>query len=64
MILANQAAVTPAGIPVGVPMPVAPGVLIVILVMAMLGQTVGFEEGEPAQPIVIYPTVGEKYVLF
>ena len=43
-ILLAQAAETPAGKPVGVPMPVAPVVLWVILVMAVLRQTVGAED--------------------
>ena len=43
-ILFAQVAETPAGKPVGVPMPVAPVVLWVILVMAELRQTVGVED--------------------
>ena len=42
--LAAQAAVTPAGKPVGAPIPVAPVVLWVILVSGVLMHKVGFEE--------------------
>lgn len=45
MTLANQAAVTPAGKPVAAPMPVAPVVVRVIAVKAVLIQRVGVEEG-------------------
>ena len=44
MVLAAQAAVTPAGKPVAVPMPVAPVVVWVIEVKAVLIQRVGVEE--------------------
>ena len=43
-ILLAQAAVTPAGKPVGVPMPVAPVVMWVISVMAVLRHIVGAED--------------------
>jgi hypothetical protein len=43
-VLLAQVAETPAGKPVGVPMPVAPVVLWVILVIAVFRQTVGAEE--------------------
>ena len=43
-----QDAVKPAGSPVAAPMPVAPVVAIVMLVIALLIQTVGLDEGEPA----------------
>ena len=43
-ILFAQVAETPAGKPVGVPMPVAPVVLWVILVIDVLRQTVGVED--------------------
>ena len=43
-----HAAVTPAGNPVAVPMPVAPVVVIVILVRAVLIHNVGVEDGVPA----------------
>ena len=43
-----QAAVTPAGRPVGVPIPVAPVVVCVIAVKAVLMHRVGVEEAVPA----------------
>ena len=43
-----HAAVTPAGNPVAVPMPVAPVVAIVMAVSAVLMHNVGVEEGAPA----------------
>ena len=48
MVLEAQAAVTPAGNPVAVPMPVAPVVAMVMLVKAVLIHKVGDEEGAPA----------------
>jgi len=45
---AAHAALTPAGNPIAAPMPVAPVVVCVILVMAVLIQTVGEEEAAPA----------------
>ena len=42
-----QAAVTPAGRPVAVPIPVAPVVVWVIAVKAVLMHSVGVEEAEP-----------------
>ena len=48
MVFAAQAAVTPAGRPVGVPMPVAPVVVCVILVSAVLIHSVGVEDAVPA----------------
>ncbi len=45
---AAHAALTPAGNPVAVPMPVAPVVACVILVKAVLIQSVGVEEAAPA----------------
>ena len=47
IILADQAAVTPAGNPVGLTIPVAPVVVLVILVKAVLTHNVGFEEAVP-----------------
>ena len=44
----DHAAVTPAGKPVAVPMPVAPVVAIVMLVSAVLIQRVGVLDGAPA----------------
>ena len=48
MVLDAHAAVTPAGKPVGAPMPVAPVVAMVILVKAVLMHKVGEEDGAPA----------------
>ena len=47
MVLPAKEAVTPAGSPVGVPMPVAPVVVCVIAVSAVLIQTVGVDEAAP-----------------
>jgi hypothetical protein len=44
MVFDAQLAVTPAGKPVAVPIPVAPAVVCVIFVMAVLIQTVGVDE--------------------
>ena len=46
--LAAQAAVTPAGNPVGAPIPVAPVVAIVMFVKRVLTHSVGVDEGAPA----------------
>ncbi len=48
IVLAAQAAVTPAGKPVAMPIPVAPVVVCVMLVSAVLIQSVGVEEAAPA----------------
>ena len=48
MVLEAQAAVTPAGNPVAVPMPVAPVVTCVMLVNAVLIHTVGLLDAVPA----------------
>ena len=48
MVLAAQEAVTPAGRPVGVPIPVATAVVCVIAVSGVLVQRVGVEEAEEA----------------
>ena len=48
MVLDAQEAVTPAGRPVGVPMPVAPVVTWVIVVIAVLIHGVGIEEPSAA----------------
>ena len=48
MILDAQAAVTPAGRPEAVPMPVAPVMVCVMLVSAVLMHKVGVEEAAPA----------------
>ena len=44
MVLDDQVAVTPAGSPSGVPIPVAPVVVCVILVIELFKQTVGVED--------------------
>ena len=48
MVFAFHAAVTPAGSPVAVPIPVAPVVVCVMLVNAVLIQSVGVDEAAPA----------------
>ena len=48
MVLLAQAAVTPAGSPVAVPMPVAPEVVCVIAISAVLIHSVGIEDAAPA----------------
>ncbi len=48
IVFAIQEAVTPAGSPVAVPIPVAPVVVWVILVNAVLIQSVGVEDAAPA----------------
>ena len=48
MVLDAKEAFTPAGKPVGVPIPVAPVILWVILVIKVLIHGVGDEEGAPA----------------
>jgi hypothetical protein len=48
IVLDAQEAVTPAGRPEAVPMPVAPVVVCVILVSAVLMHRVGVEEAAPA----------------
>ena len=47
MILDAQAAVTPAGRPEAVPMPVAPVMVCVMLVSAVLMHRVGLEDAAP-----------------
>lgn len=48
MVLPAQSGVTPAGSPVGVPMPVAPVVVCVMAVSGVLIHKVGVEEAVPA----------------
>jgi hypothetical protein len=45
---ADQEAVTPAGKPVAVPIPVAPEVAIVIFVIVVFTKSVGLEDAVPA----------------
>ena len=47
IVLADQDAVTPVGRPVAVPIPLAPVVVCVIAVRAVLMQRVGVEEAAP-----------------
>ena len=47
IVFEAQEAVTPAGRPVGVPMPVAPVVVCVIAVRAVFVHSVGMEEAAP-----------------
>ena len=47
MVLVAQAAVTPAGRPEAVPMPVAPVMVCVMLVSAVLMHRVGVEDAAP-----------------
>jgi hypothetical protein len=48
IVLAAHAAVTPAGKPVAAPIPMAPVVVCVMAVSAVLMQTVGVDEGADA----------------
>jgi hypothetical protein len=48
MVFDAQLAVTPDGRPVAVPIPVAPVVVCVIFVIAVLIQTVGVDDAAPA----------------
>ena len=48
MVFEAHAAVTPAGNPVAVPMPVAPVVAMVMAVSGVLIHSVGVDDGEPA----------------
>ena len=51
IVFDDHAAVTPGGNPVGVPMPVAPVVVLVIGVNAVLIHRVGLEDGRPTDCI-------------
>ena len=68
--LADQEAVTPAGNPVAVPMPVAPVVAIVIFVKTVFTVSVGLDEGVPAVlrvqgvTVVVVVTGGEPPAAF
>ena len=61
--LLAHAAVTPAGSPEEVPIPVAPVVEWVILVKAVLTQRVGVEEGAPAVFIALTVMVPDALTL-
>ena len=56
--LADQTAVTPAGNPVAVPIPVAPVVAIVIGVNGVPTTSVGFDDGVPTVLVMMQPQVG------
>jgi hypothetical protein len=56
--LLDHEAVTPAGNPVAVPMPVAPVVDIVIFVKTLFTAREGDEDGLPAVFVMIHPHVG------
>ena len=60
IVLDAQAAVTPAGSPVAVPIPVAPVVVCVIFVNAVLIQRVGVEEAVPTVHVEQAPATGWK----
>ena len=63
IVLDAQEAVTPAGRPVAVPMPVAPVVACVMLVSAVLMQKVGMEEADTvcgALRITFWVVVSER----
>ena len=61
--LAAHAAVTPAGNPVGAPMPVAPVVVCVMFVIRVLIHSVGVDEGAPAVLVSITVIVPVAFTL-
>jgi len=63
IVLDDQEALTPAGKPVAVPIPVAPVVAIVIFVNAVLIHTLGLEEGEPAVLLAVTVMVPVAFTL-
>ena len=63
IVLDNQEAVTPAGRPVAVPMPVAPVVVWVIAGRAVLMQRVGVEEAAPTVLSGVTVMVPEAFTL-
>ena len=63
MVLDAQAAVTPAGSPEAVPMPVAPVVVSVIAVNAVLMQRVGVEEAAPTVLFGVTVMVPEAFTV-
>ena len=63
IVLAAQKAVMPAGSPVAVPIPVAPVVVWVIAVRAVLTQSVGVEEAAPAVLSGVTVMVPEAFTL-
>ena len=63
IVLVAHAAVTPAGKFVGLPMPVAPVVAMVIGVIAVLIHTVGEDEGVPAVLLAVTIMVPVAFTL-
>ena len=63
MVLLANAAVTPVGKPVAVPMPVAPVVVCVIAVNAVLIQSVGDDEAAPTVLIGFTVIVPVAFIL-
>ncbi len=63
MVLEPKEAVTPAGKPVGVPMPVAPVVVKVIGVSAVLIQSVGEDEAGPTVLFAVTVNVFTSFAL-
>ena len=63
IVLDAQEAVTPAGSPEAVPMPVAPVVVCVIAVKAVLMQSVGVEEAAPTVLFGVTVMVPEAFTV-
>ena len=63
IVLDAQEAVNPAGSPEAVPMPVAPVVVCVIAVKAVLMQSVGVEEAAPTVLVGVTVMVPEAFTV-
>ena len=63
MVLADQLAVTPAGKPTAVPIPVAPVVVCVILVKAVFKHKVGAEDASLTELFVITVIVPVAFIV-
>lgn len=63
IVFDDHEALTPAGNPVAVPIPVAPVVAMVIFVNGVLIQTVGLEEGVPAVLVAVTVIVPVAFTL-
>ena len=63
MVFALHAAETPVGKPVGVPIPVAPVVAMVMFVSAVLMQSVGDDDGVPAVLLAVTVMVPVAFTL-
>ena len=63
IVLAAQAAVTPAGRPEAVPIPVAPVVTCVMLVSAVLLHRVGVEDADPTVLSCVTVIVPEAFTV-